>query len=142
MSTILRGIATVFGVQAGSVGVSAAASYTPKYKAQDFSHEYDKKPVTDGDGKVLGYAAVDGVIKGKLTWTVTGTDIASAVALMEFAVKLAPVTLSAFPIASLNHARWVCTGSKPSLAQGDHATYELEIECSEDVLVNLATAIV
>ena len=141
MSTILRGVATVFGVQAGGVAVAAAASFTPNYKTQDFSHEYEKKAVTNGDGKVIGYAAVDGLIKGKLTWTVTGSDIANARTLMEFAAKLAPVTLASFPIASLNHSRWVCTGSKPSLAQGDHATYDLEIECSEDVAVDLSTVI-
>ena len=141
MSTVLRGIATVFGIQAGTVAISGASAYTPKYKSHDFSHEYDKKPVTDGNGKVLGYAAVDGLIKGKLTWTVTGADIAAAEDLMAFTAKLAPVTLASFPMDSLNHARWICTSSKPMFAQGDHATFELDIECSEDDDVDLSTAV-
>jgi len=141
MANVHRGIATVFGVQLGSAAISGAAAFTPKYESQDFSHEYDKKPVTDGDGKVLGYVAVDGLYKGKLTFTVTGASLAAAVAGLSFAAKLATVTLAAFADTSLNHGRWVCTSSKPILKKADHAMYELEIECSEDSGVDLAVAV-
>ena len=141
MSTVLRGIATVFGVQSGSVAISGAAAFTPKYKGHEFAHEYDKKPVTDGDGKVLGYAAPDGLITGKLMWTVTGADIAAAEAALAFTAKLAPVTLADFPLTTLNHARWICTSSKPVFSQGDHATFELEITASEDSGIDLSTAV-
>lgn len=141
MSTVLRGVATVFGIQGGTAAISGAASFTPKMKGQEFSHEYDKVPLKDGDNKVLGYAAPDGLIKGKLMWTVTGADIAAAKTALGFAAKLAPVTLSAFDLDSLNHARWIATSSKPVFSQGDHSTYELEIECSEDSGTDLSTAV-
>ena len=43
--------------------------------------------------------------------------------------------------ASLNHARWVCTNSKPTLVKEDYATFEVTLMCSDDATVDLATAI-
>lgn len=140
MATILKGVATVFGIT-GSAAITGGATFASLQGGADFSHEYDKTPVKDGQGKVVGYGATDGLVKGKLTFTPTGANIAAAEADLDFTTKLARVTLTLFKQTSLNHARWICTSSKPILKQGDHATFELEIECSEDSATDLSTVV-
>lgn len=143
MATILTGKAGVFGIPSdGTASFDAAAVMTGHWTSQDIAHEYEVKRLTDGDGKVVGLAAPNGTITVKLTVIVTdATSIATAQGKLALVSRLEQCTLANFIPASLNHARWVCTTSKPTLVKEDFATFEVTLMCSDDDGVNLATAI-
>lgn len=138
---IYTGKATVAGF-AGTVSWSGAGTF---YKnTGELTTERKQDILFDDNNEPKGTITPShGLQRFKFQFHIATASTATAATALAEPTHPATVTLSGFTLAGVNHARWlVVPGSwRLAFSKDGIATYDLEIICSTDSGVNLATTI-
>lgn len=143
MSQTLTGRATVSGFEGGIAFTGSGTLFNESY---DVAASVPTTELRDGLNKLQGLQFAEGELTMQLNFTPVASSVtntkANAEASLAAPANGAIVTLTGFPLTSLNHARWAYMGDWKIAGKKDGlTTYSLSIKCSQDASTNIATAI-
>lgn len=143
MPQTLTGRATISGFDGGIAFTGIGTLFNESY---DVAANVNVTELRDGLNKLQGLQFNEGELTMQLNFTPIGSTatntLANAALSLAAPANGAIVTLTLFPLASLNHARWAYMGDWKIAGKKDGlTTYALSIKCSQDASTNIATAI-